>query len=98
MKTWIMTLPFLCLAGVAMAQGIEQEGASDQSKAAAPADPAGAGPAATPPKAEAPARAKAKRRTAVRGPKVLPKGDIRHCLDRKTQAEIIRCSEAPRRK
>lgn len=39
-----------------------------------------------------------KRRTAQRGPKSLPKGDVRYCLDLKTRAEIIRCSETRQKK
>ena len=30
--------------------------------------------------------------------KRLPSGDLRHCLDRQTNAAIIRCSERPRKK
>lgn len=30
--------------------------------------------------------------------KRLPSGDLRHCLDQKTNAAIIRCSERPRKK
>ena len=124
MKTWIITLPFLCAAGVAMAQGVEKGGGGDrpaepivvpaeiatpEEPAAAPAEP-GAMPdkAQTPVNAKAPAKAKARARakTAVkatskmgkRGPKTLPKGDVRHCLDLKTRAGVIRCSETGRKK
>jgi hypothetical protein len=30
--------------------------------------------------------------------KSLPGGDLRHCLDKQTNAAIIRCSETPRKK
>lgn len=30
--------------------------------------------------------------------KRLPGGDLRHCLDKRTNAAIIRCAETPRRK
>jgi len=33
-----------------------------------------------------------------RGSKRLPGGDMRHCLDLKTSAAIIRCSETRRKK
>ena len=48
--------------------------------------------------AAAPARASAHYRMARSGMKRLPSGDIRHCLDMKTSAEIIRCSETRRSK
>src|SRR5512139_1766305 len=134
MKKWIMTLPFLCAVGVAMAQGVEKEEAAAQPETVAvPAKPAAtpaeraaarsqsaatpdepvatpATPAATPDKAQAPAKAKtpakaqapakakSKTRIGKHSPKSLPKGDMRHCLDLKTQAEIIRCSETQRKK
>lgn len=48
--------------------------------------------------AAVPAKAPAHYRMARSGMKRLPGGDIRHCLDRKTSAEIIRCSETRRSK
>jgi hypothetical protein len=90
MKKWIVTLPFLCATGVAMAQGVAAETAADQPAAvAAQAEPA------APDAAEAPVKAKATSggRAAKRSAKRLPTGDVRHCLDMKTRAEIIRCSE-----
>jgi hypothetical protein len=135
MKTWLVTLPLLCAAGVAMAQGAEKEGAADQppavvasaepaatpaeraaaqaAPAAAPAQPAAASaqPAAAPEakapvkapasaRATAPAKPKAKSRHRMgkRAQKPLPTGDMRYCLDRKSGAEIIRCSETRRKK
>jgi hypothetical protein len=107
MKTWIITLPFLCAAGVAMAQGVAQPTAAGQNEPVVvpaeiltPAEPAavGAAPAATP-EAKAPMKAKAAAkspsgsRTSKRGARTLPTGDMRHCLDRKTREGIIRCSE-----
>ncbi|HWR77210.1 MAG TPA: hypothetical protein VN283_08380 [Thiobacillus sp.] len=38
MKTWFITLPFLCAVGVAMANGVEREGAAGQTEAAAAPD------------------------------------------------------------
>ena len=114
MKTWLITLPLplLCAAGVAMAQGAEKEGAADQPAAvAAPAEPAAApaqaeatpeakAPVKAPAKATAPAKPKPKprHRMSKRASKPLPTGDMRYCLDRKTDAEIIRCSETRRKK
>ena len=48
--------------------------------------------------AAAPVNAPAHYRMASHGMKRLPSGDIRHCLDLKTSADIIRCSETRRRK
>lgn len=45
-----------------------------------------------------PGKAPAHYRMARSGMKRLPSGDIRHCLDLKTSAEIIRCSETRRGK
>ena len=124
MKTWLITLPLLCAAGVAMAQGAEKEGAADQPAAvaapaeraaaqAAPAEPAAAPAQAevtpeakAPMKATAPAKAttpakpkpKPRHRMGKRASKPLPTGDMRYCLDRKSDAEIIRCSETRRKK
>jgi hypothetical protein len=44
------------------------------------------------------AKAPAHYRMARHGVMRLPRGDIRQCLDLKTNAEIIRCSETRRRK
>lgn len=49
--------------------------------------------AKTPAEAKAPAKAPSRSRMGKRSPKTLPKGDMRHCLDLKTRAETIRCSE-----
>lgn len=90
MKPWIMTLPFVCVASVAMAQGVD-DGASG----------AGATQAlqlASASRAQAPAVSKplrtAARRSGERGARSLPRGDVRHCLDLKTQVGVIRCSES----
>lgn len=112
MKTWIIALPFVCAASVAMAQGGAQpdalmpsaapaatpaERAATQSRpAATPAVPAARDEAAT--MRESRAAATTKRRAAKQGARSLPKGDVRHCLDRKTRAEVIRCSETRPRK
>jgi hypothetical protein len=106
MKTWLITLPLLCATGVAMAQGAEKQAAADQPAAVgAPAEPAaapaqaGATPEAKAPvKAAAPAKARPKHRIGKRAHKALPTGDMRYCLDRKSDAEIIRCSETRRKK
>ncbi len=91
MKTWFITLPFLCVTGIAMAQGVGQEEAADPP--AVSGTPAASEAAQD--QAEAPKKAKAssRGRMAKHKPKSLPKGDMRHCLDLKTRAEIIRCSE-----
>lgn len=101
MKNWIITLPFLCATGVAVAQDAAPEGAGGQpaavvaqvEDAATPAEPAAAQDAAD--ASEAPVKPKAGSggRVAKRSAKGLPTGDMRHCLDKKTRAEVIRCSE-----
>jgi hypothetical protein len=94
MKNWIITLPFLCATGVAMAQGAAAQGGADQPAAvAAQTEPAAPDAAEAPVKAKAPAKARSSGRAAKRSAKRLPTGDVRHCLDLKTRAEIIRCSE-----
>lgn len=80
MKIWLMTLPFLCGVGVAMADDIEGEGPAAQQQAESAA-------------AAAPAHPRMARHAAGR----LPHGDIRHCLDMKTNAAIIRCAESRRK-
>lgn len=80
MKIWLITLPFLCAVGGAMADDIGSEAPAEKEAVTAPA----AGPA--------PAR------MARHGARRLPGGDIRHCLDLKTNAAIIRCSEARRKR
>lgn len=80
MKIWLITLPFLCGVGVAMADDIGSEGPAAQRQAA---------PAAS----TAPASSRVAHHAAVR----LPHGDIRHCLDMKTNAAIIRCAESRRK-
>jgi hypothetical protein len=109
MKTWIITLPFLCATTVAMAQGADQPAAAAApndpvvvpAEILTPAEPAAveAAPAATP-EAKAPMKRKAaaKGRTSKRSSKPLPNGDMRHCLDMKTSHEIIRCSETQQKK
>lgn len=84
MKTWLFTLPFLCLAGGALAQATAPDAAS------APADMA-----ATPAKAEATGAAPAK----AAKPKMRQRqgGDIRSCLDKKDDKTIIRCAEKGRK-
>lgn len=99
MKNWIITLSFLCATGVAMAQGVAAQGGADQPAAvAAQAEPAAPDAAEAPVKAKAPAKARAGGRMAKRSAKRLPTGDVRHCLDLKTRAGIIRCSETRSRK
>lgn len=99
MKTWIMTLPFVCVVSVAMAQGVENGAGADDASAMAPkaaATPAPQLAAASQVQAQAQAakpRRTAARRTGARA-RSLPKGDVRHCLDLKTQVGVIRCSES----
>ncbi|MGE5320658.1 MAG: hypothetical protein ACM3KD_10800 [Hyphomicrobiaceae bacterium] len=84
LKTCLITLPFLCLAGGAMAQGTTPDAAS-----------APAAAAVSPAKAEATAAAPAK----AAKPKVRRRqgGDIRSCLGKKDNRAIIRCAEQGRK-
>lgn len=102
MKSWIIALPLVCMAGISTAQGT-----APAEHAAAPAHPAAASPigdsaAANRGPVAADARpqpaATAKRRAGKRTVRSLPKGDVRHCLELKTRAEVIRCSETQGRK
>lgn len=77
MRTCLIALSLVGAAGVAMADGMENEATADQTTTAT-----------------APSKAPAH----YRGSKRLPGGDIRHCLDLKTSAAIIRCSETQRKK
>ena len=104
MKSWIITLPLLFATGLALAQATDRPAAAAAGKnepavvpaeILSPAEPA-ASDAAPAPKAIKPIKkAGSKARTRA---KSLPKGDVRHCLDQKTRAEIIRCSETARGK
>lgn len=108
MKTWIIALPFLCAASAALAQAqpdahmppAEPERAAAQARPAAmTAAPAARDDAATMRESRATeAKVTTKRRAARQGARSLPKGDVRHCLDLKTRAEVIRCSETRQRK
>jgi hypothetical protein len=73
MKTWLISLPLMCVVGVAMADGVEMDGTAN--------------PSAAPP---------ARQQTAK--PKHPPRGDLRYCLDLKTNEAIIRCAEKRPRK
>ena len=60
------------------------------------ADDVGEGKAVAQP--EAAATQPAPDRMAGHAGKRLPSGDLRHCLDQKTNAAIIRCSDRPRKR
>jgi hypothetical protein len=89
MKPWIMTLPFVCVASVAMAQGVD-DGAGGAN--ATPELQLASATHAQAPSVSEPRRTAA--RGGKRGARSLPKGDVRHCLDFKTQVGVIRCSES----
>jgi len=79
MKIRFIALPLLCVAGVAMADGVDRE-----------AGQAGA--------VAAQERMQERERAHTRRTTRLPQGDLRHCLDLKTNEAIIRCSETRRRR
>lgn len=80
--TWLMILPLLCAVNGATADGMDYAGADAPAAEAAAAID------------KAPARERMRAHTPTR----LPSGDIRHCLDLKSNEAIIRCAETPRRK
>ncbi len=86
MKTWLMMLPLVCAANVAMAQGAET-----------------GGPAAQPEPVKTQEMVQTQEKAQVREKATTTRtkrqgGDMRHCLARKTNKEIIRCTEKQRRK
>lgn len=86
MKTWLMMLPLVCAVNAAMAQGAETGGPAAQTE---------------PVKTQEMARTQENAQTREKATASRNKrqgGDLRHCLDRKTNKEIIRCSEKNRRK
>lgn len=78
MKTWFITLPFLCAVGVSFADDVGKEGAAEQ--------------------AVATNSTQSRESMHARAPKRLPAGDMRHCLDLKSNAAIIRCAETRRKR
>ena len=101
MKTWFITLPLLCAVSVAMAQGVEKEGAADQPAAvAAPTEAQVLEKAQAQEEMAVQAQVKAQAQDRAAKPKAKRRqgGDVRHCLDLKTRTEIIRCSETRRKK
>jgi hypothetical protein len=63
--------------------------------AAAPAAPSAAAPAAAPAAAASPAPEKAQQHAkAARKPNPKRSEDARHCLDKESNTEIIKCAEA----
>ena len=86
MKTWIFTLPLLCAVNFALAADMGAASVADKMESAA-----------------APVKAvhhhRMHRRTVRKFRAVnLPRGDLRYCLDRKTNKAIIRCSEKRRKR
>jgi hypothetical protein len=82
MKIGLISLSLLCATSLAMAQGAEQQAAE---------------PAATQTQEQAQTRSQAKDQ-ATRKERPRQGGDIRQCLDRKSNKEIHRCAEKQRRK
>jgi len=79
MKTWLVTLPLLCAAGMAMAQGAADDKAAVAEPAATQGQAQAGPPAGT---------AKARPRQG---------GDIRYCLERKSNKAIHGCAAKKRR-
>ncbi len=83
MKIGLITLSLLCATSLAMAQGAEQQQAAEQATAQ------------TQEQTQTQSQAK---KQATRKARPRQGGDIRQCLDRKTNKEIHRCAEKQRRK
>jgi hypothetical protein len=86
MKTWFIALPFLCAVNLAQAADIEAAPAADKMESAT-----------------APVKAGAHHRMHKRAmkrlrPVNLPHGDLRYCLERKTNEAIIYCAEERRKR
>lgn len=88
-KTWLMALPALCMAGVAMAQGAAPDEAQVQSEAQAREE------------ARVREEAQVEDTAQVQEPKPSTRkrqgADMRHCLDKKDPKEISRCAEPGRK-
>ena len=86
MKTWFITLPFLCVVNLALAADMGAAPAADQTESAAAPVKAGG-------------HHRMHKRSMKRLRHVnLPRGDLRACLDRKGNKAIIRCSETRRKR
>ena len=85
MKTWLITLPILCAATLAMADEIPPEPTEAQPQAAMTQETA---------KPAKPMRHTRHTHRVTR----LPRGDLRHCLDLTDNEDIIRCAETGRKK
>ena len=81
MKIGLISLSLLCATSLAMAQGVEQQAAEQ---------------ATTQTKKQTQAQSQMKEQ-ATRKARPRQGGDIRQCLDRKTNKEIHRCAEKQRR-
>jgi hypothetical protein len=84
MKIQFIALPLLLAAAAAMADGVDRETEAAYSEAGGPD------------KAQI-AQAQ-ERRMARQKVKRLPRGDLRYCLNLRTNAEIIRCAETGRKR
>lgn len=88
MKSWLMTLPLLLVGGAAMAQGDAGAGTAAQEAVAA----------------QEQVQVQSQTQTQVKAPSKAAKtrpskgGDIRHCLDRKTNQAVHRCAASKRGK
>jgi hemolysin activation/secretion protein len=90
-KTWLMALPVLCMAAVAMAQGAAEDEAQVQSEAQAREE------------ARAREEAQVEDTAPVQVQEQKPStrkrqgADMRHCLDKQDPKEISRCAEPGRK-
>lgn len=84
MKSWLMMLPLLCMGSMAMAQGDAGAGAAMGEAVAA----------------QEQTQVQTQTQTQSKAAKSRPRqgGDIRYCLDRKTNQAIHRCAASKRGK
>lgn len=83
MKIGLISLSLLCVTNFAMAQGVEQQQAAEQ--------------ATTQTQEQTQTQSQVKEQ-ATRKARPRQGGDIRQCLDRKTNKEIHRCADKQRKK
>jgi hypothetical protein len=84
-KTWLVALPILCMAGVAMAQSAAQDEAQVQSEAQAREE------------AQVREEVQVQEQKPTASTRKRQGADMRHCLDKKDPKEISRCAEPGRK-
>lgn len=84
-KTWLMALPVLCMAGLAMAQGAAQDEGQVQSEAQVREE------------VQVREEAQVQEQKPTSSTRKRQGADMRHCLDKKDPKDVIRCAEPGRK-